>query len=60
MNNKMIELFAQDFANIEKWFKTEKSLEEISCLHNDLISLGQKYRQLFKNKWHYKTVKRLL
>ncbi len=59
MNDKIIESFAQDFANIEKWFQKEKSFEEISCLHNDLISLGQEYRQFFKNKWHYKTVKRI-
>lgn len=59
MNDKIIESFAQDFANIEKWFQKEKSFEEISCLHNDLISLGQEYQKFFKNKWHYKTVKRI-
>ena len=59
MNYMMIEQFAQDFANIEKWFQKERSFEEISCLHNDLISLGQEYRKFFKNKWHYKTVKRI-
>lgn len=59
MNEQIISKFAKDLASIKEWFQTERELDELISVHKDLNSLGKEYRNLFKHKGDYKTVKRV-